>query len=54
MKVDTWGYEIISRKHLVGECVVKWETQYGKVFEAGYNHQTQHAMPTDQRIMYDM
>ena len=21
MKVDTWGYEIISSKHLVGKCV---------------------------------
>ena len=22
MKVDTWGYEIISSKHLVGICVI--------------------------------
>ena len=22
MKVDTWGYEIISSKHLVGKCVI--------------------------------
>ena len=22
MKVDTWGYEIISNKHLVGKCVI--------------------------------
>ena len=22
MKVDTWGYDIISRQHLVGKCVI--------------------------------
>ena len=22
MKVDTWGYGIISSKHLVGKCVI--------------------------------
>ena len=22
LKVDTWGYEIISSKHLVGKCVM--------------------------------
>ena len=60
MKVDTRGYEIISSKHyLVGKFKIQdyfiisseklmrdeWETQYGKTFQA---------MPTNQRIMYDI
>ena len=36
MKVDTWDYEIICSKHYLVE---KWEAQYGRTFQAGYNHQ---------------
>ena len=32
MKVDTWGYEIISSKHLVGKCVLNGRDNIVKRF----------------------
>ena len=45
MKVDTWGYEIISSKHLVGKCVTNGRDKMVKRFRwvtiTKYNMQCQ-------------
>ena len=45
MKVDTWGYEIISSKHLVGKCVINGRDEMVKRFRrvamTKYNMQRQ-------------
>ena len=45
MKVATWGYEIISSKHLVDKCVINGRNNIGKRFRpvtiTKYNMQCQ-------------
>ena len=46
MKVDTWGYKIISSIHLVGKCVTNGRHNTAERFRW--------VTITNQRIMYDM
>ena len=44
MKVDTWGYEIISSKHLVGNCVINGRHSMVREREALHCSHTQRQM----------